>query len=172
MAGRFTPAKGLEAKVAALVAPDVGRIAGVAADAAKRSAPPDKVWVTRGDELVRPEHRRVNGQAVPANLRFTLPSPLYDQEHHGAGLYQMGTAPRDRAFTIGNRINCRCTTRTQPGISQHIEAQPVRVVGASVTASVTCDHPLCVNAEFGNGEDAGARFFAAGLRAAAAALRT
>lgn len=175
MTARFTPARGLDEKVAELIAGAMSALARTAADSAAAHAPPDKVWATHEDERVRPEHEEASQQAVPDNLRFTLRAPAYDQQHYSSGPWQLGKAPRDEeGFTPGNTANCRCEAFLGPepgGLARGIHAHPARVTGTRVAAGATCEHHLAENAEFGNSTDHGARFMAAGLRAAASAAR-
>lgn len=168
----FRAAEGLDEKLARLMLPAVNKLTRAAADGAKEAAPGDKAWITVEDSFVRPEHRKANGQRVPENLRFTLDSPEYDQQHYGAGPTQMGVAPRDEdGFTPGNTERCRCETApAASSIAEHIQDQGARVEGTRVVGSVTCDHDMAVDAEFGNGTDHGARYLGAGLRAAARKL--
>lgn len=168
---RFVPAPGLERKVAAMVAAPVTRLAQIAADGMKAAAPDDKVWITMDDPVVRDEHAAVHGHAVPENLRFTLDSPAYDMAHYGVGEQQMGRAPRDEAFTPGLTENCRCELMYRSGIADAVTPHAATVEGSRVTARVTVEHHLCVTAEYGTGEDQGARYAVAGLRQAGRRLR-
>jgi len=158
--------------MAQAVTPALTRLAQIAADGARQAAPPDKTWITQGDDRVRPEHEEAHGQTVPDNLRFTLTSPPYDVQHNGAGPQQMARAPRDPNLTIGLRIECRCQTATVQGIAGDITAHPGQATGTRAAAAITVEHHLCVTAEFGGtGEDQGARYMAAGLREAGRRLR-
>lgn len=168
---RYTPSRGLEERMALAIVPAVTRLAEIAADGARRAAPPDKAWETLADERVRPEHAEAHGQTVPDNLRFTLNSPPYDIEHEGAPAQQMARAPRDPDLSAGLRIACRCRAVTVPGIDRAVTAHPAAAAGTRVSAAVTVDHHLCVTAEFGSAEDSGARYMAAGLREAGRHLR-
>lgn len=170
----FTMARGADTKLAHLiVAPALTELARAAADGAKTAAPPNKVWITVADEQVRRTHREAHGQAVPENLRFSLHSPEHGQDTEGSQ-WELGFEPRDEVgFTAGNVINCRCTAFLggyEGSLASHISAKQARAARLQVRATVDCDHPLCVNAEFGNSVDAGARYMAAGLRAARARL--
>jgi hypothetical protein len=171
---KFTMARGADTKLAALiVGPALTELAQAAADGAKAAAPPNKVWVTVADEQVRRTHREAHDQAVPENLRFSLHTPEHGQDTAGTQ-WELGIAPRDEAgFSKGNTINCRCEAFLggyEGSLASHITAKQARAARLQVRATVDCDHPLCVNAEFGNSVDPGARYLAAGLRAARARL--
>lgn len=167
---RFKAAKGLNVTVAKLIVPDITEIAETAANGARVVAPAEKVWTSVGDALVRPTHRKANGQAVPANLRYTLDVPEYDQEH-GQPPREMARHPRDRSLSDGNYYECRCFEKSVPdGVSKTIRAHRAVATGPRTAARVTCDHELAEPAEFGNSEDQGARFMAAGIRHAAQRL--
>lgn len=172
MGTRFVPAKGLAQRVAVLVADDVHKLAERVEAAAKTFAPPEKTWKSLGDPLVRPEHRKADGQAIPGNLRFVVDSPLYDQAHYGVGPQQLLRAPRDPNGSPGATINCRCRTVVDPdGIARRIEAGPAVVSGTRVRVRVTCSHDRAREAEFGNDVDDGVRFMGRGVTAVAASLR-
>jgi hypothetical protein len=154
-----------------MVVPDITRIGRLVEEGARTVAPAEKQWKTVGDHLVRKWHRAANGQTVPSNLRFTLDTPEWEQQHEGYGPKEMGREPRDPVFSYVQRVHCRCFLGIVPdGVSKTIEAHPARAAGTTTTARVTCDHPLAEPAEFGNDEDHGARFMAAGLKFAAARL--
>lgn len=171
---KFTMAAGAETKLARLiVAPALTELAKAAANGARVAAPPNKVWITVFDDQVRRTHREAHNQAVPENLRFSLHTPEHGQDTAGSQ-WELGFAPRDEVgFSAGNIINCRCQAflgGPEGSLASHISAGQGRAARLQVRATVDCDHPLCVNAEFGNGTDQGARFMAAGLRAARARL--
>jgi hypothetical protein len=155
-----------------MVAPQITRLARLVEEAAQVAAPPEKVWTTQGDNLVRRWHRTANRQAVPDNLRFTLDSPLWSQENEGTGPTEMGRYPGDEALSYLNTVYCRCfLTYVPDGVSRTIAAEPAKASGTTVRALVRCTHRLAVNAEFGNDEDQGVRFMAAGVRHAALRIR-
>lgn len=170
---KFRERKGLDQAVARMIVPEITRITRAAGDGAKQAAPPEKVWLTKEDPLVRPEHAEAHRQAVPKNLRFTLTSPDYDQQHYRAGPKQMGRKPKDKEnFTPGLTANCRCFLGENPdGVSKTIKAHAARAAGTKVTGRVTCDHELASPAEFGNSQDQGVRFMGKGLRAGKRAAR-
>lgn len=148
---KFTPARGLEERLALMLAPAVQRIARQVEVEAKRLAPPTKRWVTMGDSRVRPTHRQAQGQMVPGNLRFELNSMQWDIDHRGVGAHTYMVQPGDRSSrAIANLKNCRCTTHKDPdGIARHINTgQPV-VAGKKVTVTVSVEAPKVVEAEVG-----------------------
>ncbi|MFD7830701.1 hypothetical protein [Streptomyces sp. MJM8645] len=149
---RFEAVPGLEELVAAMVAPEVGRIADQVADRARRLAPPTKQWVTVADDRVRHTHVQTEGQSVPNNLRFKVPSMDWDRKHRGVGEYTYMKAPRDESSrAVANLKNCRCTTTLDPkGVAHGINTgQPV-TAGNRVTVTVVCEGDLVVQAEFGD----------------------
>lgn len=172
MAGRFTPRRGLDQRVAELVAPKIGEIAERVEVAARGFAPPEKTWVSRGDALVRKEHRKAHGQAVPENLRFVVDSPLYDRQHYGVGAQQLLRVPGDPDGSPGAVINCRCGIEVDPqGVARTINAGRPVVSGSRVTATVTCSHGRAAESEFGTAEDEPARFMGQAVSVVAAELR-
>ena len=169
---RYRPRPGLEEAIARLIAPRVQRITDDLADAARRNAPPTKTWVSKGDAVVRPEHREAHGQEQPDNLRFVLQSPEYDQHHYGAGPHQQLREPRDREGTPGLTENCRCQAVKDPdGIARNIHAHPVRVSGSRVEGTVTCHGHRVVESEFGTDKDEAARFMGRAVSEVARRLR-
>lgn len=172
MGARFVADRGLDSKVAVMVAPEVGDIADRVAEAAKRFAPPQKTWRSIGDALVRKEHRKADGQAIPGNLRYVVDSPLYDREHYGVGPTQLLREPRDPNGSPGATYNCRCRSAVDPeGVARTIDAGPPVVSGPRVQAKVTCTHERAHEAEFGNDVDDGAHFMSRGVSAVSAELR-
>lgn len=170
---RFTPAKGLNQTIAARIGvPAATHIARDLAAAAAAAAPPTKMWVTMGDALVRRWHRQAQGQTVPDNLRFTLNTPEWEQQHQGYGPREMARGPRDPDLSYVNRVHCRCVLSLDAdGVSATIHADPARLSRARATATVYCDHPLASASEFGTDGDIPARFMAIGVRTVAAKLR-
>lgn len=172
---RFTPARGLEEKLAQMLAPHVYRVAQQVEVEARRLAPPTKRWVTMGDDHVRPTHVAAQGQVVPGNLRFEVNSMAWDRRHRGLGKSTYMLAPRDQTSrAVANIKNCRCTTHKDPqGISRHINTgQPV-VTGKKVTVTVVAQGPMVVEAEVGtvypgNLVADGAHFMAGGTAIVAA----
>jgi hypothetical protein len=175
---KFTPAPGLEAALARLVAPAVHRIAHQVQVEAQRLAPPTKRWVTMGDDKVRPTHVAAQGQVVPGNLRFTINSMDWDRRHRGVGAKTYMRAPRDRTSrAVANLKNCRCTTHIDPaGIARHINTSQPVVSGKKVTVTVSVQAPLVVEAEVGtvypgNLAAEGTHFMSRAAAAAAVAAR-
>lgn len=172
MGGRFVANRGVDPKVAVMVAPEIGRLAERVAEHAKGFAPPQKTWTSQGDPLVRKEHRKAHGQAIPGNLRYEVDSPRYDQEHYGVGPTQLLREPRDPNGSPGATYNCRCYSVVDPdAVARAISAHPPVVGGSSVRAEVTCDYNRAHEAEFGNDVDEGVHFMKHGLDLAAAELR-
>ncbi|GHH22007.1 hypothetical protein [Streptomyces lanatus] len=148
---KFTPAQGLEAQLARMLAPAVQRIARQVEIEAKLLAPPTKRWVTMGDHKVRPTHVAANGQEVPGNLRFAIDSMQWDMEHRGVGPTTYMLEPLDESSrAVANLKNCRCRAHKDPeGIARHINTgQPV-VAGKRVTVTVSVQAPMVVEAEVG-----------------------
>ncbi|MET7808647.1 hypothetical protein [Micromonospora chersina] len=155
-----------------MVAWKVQAITDEVADVARDNAPGTKTWRTRGDEEVRPEHRKAHGQEVPENLRFVVDSPDYDQAHYGAPPKQQLRHPRDRDATPGLTENCRCQAIEDPaGLSRGIEAHPVEIRGATVVGHVTSVGPRVSDAEFGTAEDDAARYMGRAVQEVAARHR-
>lgn len=148
-----------------VLGPVVDNAADIARDEAQRAAPPVGVWLTARDERVRPTHRDTDGQEVPDNLRFRLPSA------HGTG-YDMAQAPRDPDLPIEQRIACRCQVGTLPrALADSIRSGELEVVGSRVRKTVSTQFPRAAESEFGNTVDDAARFMGAGVRAANDRLR-
>lgn len=161
MAGaKFTMTPGLEQLVAQrFVKPVVDDTTEAVAGIAKDLAPGTKVWISVGDERVRPTHRRAHGQEVPENLRFTLKSMKWDQQHRGVGAYTYMLRPKDESagacinagVTNHGHNNCRCHAVPDPnGIAKLIDAQAALVVGKRVKAKVVCEGNLVLQAEYGD----------------------
>lgn len=182
---KFVISGTLRKKVADQVRPELNRIAREITEDAKLKAPRDKHWVNMGDNVVRPEHRYV--EPVPSNLRFTLRTPEYDLAHYGVGPTQMGPRPHAkddtgvngftpglwaRSLPGGGVTVCRCQLYTSSSsmLAEKIEAHLAVVDGGRLRVSITCDHPLAEDAEFGNSVDEGARFMGQAIRDAARRL--
>lgn len=164
--GTFKPKRGLEQKVALMVARPLERIAEQVEREAKVLAPGTKEWVSKLDAKVRHTHRAPSGhgQVVPENLRFALDSMSWDITNRGVGPKTYMTAPRDQ--TGGAYINagegsqplnnCRCTLRLDPqGVAKLISHEQPVISGKRVSVKVVCEGNLVVPAEFGTEYPAG-----------------
>jgi hypothetical protein len=119
MVSRFQPAKDLDAQVAARLArPFVDRLADELLGPSKAYAPDGKIWITQRDEVVRHSHVETDGQTVPENLRYKVPSTK------GVGT-DLARQPRDTALPLPNRINCFPST---------VRAYPLGDLRASIAA--------------------------------------
>jgi hypothetical protein len=152
MAGRFIPVPGLEEMVAAMVAPEVHRIGKRVEAQAKVLAPPTKTWVTMADEKVRRTHVDTEGQEVPGNLRFEVPSMDWDRRHRGLGEKTYMKAPKDETSrAVANIKNCRCTMALDPdGIGRGINAGEPVIEGNLVRVTVVCEGNKVAQSEFGD----------------------
>lgn len=166
---KYRPSKGLEERIAAMIAPTVHDIAERVERTAAAYAPAVKEWRTQGDALVRREHRLADRQKRPANLRFKLESPRYDRGHYGVGAHQLLRFPRDPNGSPGLVINCRCYLAHTGELAAAIKAQQPIVSGKRVINPVTCDYEMAADSEFGTDEDPPARFL--GRAAAEVAAR-
>lgn len=148
---RFTPAAGLEAAVARMVAPEVHRIARRVEVKARSFAPPLKTWVAVPDEQMRSEHVAAHGQTVPSNLKFALNSMDWDMKHRGVGPQTYLNAPRDPASpAVATIRHCKCRVDEDPdGIARQINAGPPVIAGNRVTVTVAAEGEWITEAEFG-----------------------
>jgi hypothetical protein len=151
---RFTAAPGLNELVARMVADRVKDIAQEVEVEAKTLAPPTKSWRSQRDPAVRPTHDQhggVDGQEVPANLRFDLKSMDWDIEHRGVGPRTYMLTPKDESSgAVANLENCRCTFDLDyEGISREIKTGELVQEGARVSVKVACEAHLAVAAERG-----------------------
>lgn len=64
-----------------------------------------KIWITRQDDKVRDTHRPMHGKRIAKGELFAVPA--------GDGATDMMRYPGDRRASIGNWINCRCSTDLQ-----------------------------------------------------------
>ncbi|MFJ5121962.1 hypothetical protein [Kitasatospora sp. NPDC088548] len=169
---KFIPVPGLEALVASLVAPEVRRVGEKVVAEARRLAPPTKRWVTVADNRVRHTHVQAEGQTVPNNLRFAVPSMDWDRRHRGVGAFTYMKAPRDQSSrAVANLKNCRCQVATDPkGVARGINARLPVIAGNTVKVTVVCEGDLVVQAELGDVYPGG--LVAAGLHFMARAART
>ena len=161
MGTRFVAARGLDTKVAVMVAPEIGDLADRVERAAKAFAPPVKEWHTVGDAKVRPWHKsapRLNDGGVPENLRFKLEhSPRTYRNYHPPG-YELLREPRDPSAHWTQTRDCRCMMTFNDALARSIKAGPAIVTGATVRAVVSTDFPRAAESEFGNDVDHGAHF--------------
>lgn len=171
MAGRFTPARGLNELVARMVAPAVERIGKDVAKTAAEYAPEVKTWRTQSDILVRPWHRSADRQAVPGNLRFLLEhSPRTYRQYHPPG-HELLRFPRDpEAYYLQTR-DCRCYLTWGNALAESIGRERVVVAGSRVSVDVATTFPRAVESEFGTDQDPPARFMGQAVRDVAVALR-
>lgn len=163
MVTRFEPAPDLDAQVAArILRPGVDRLTDAVHDAARRFAPPVRVWLTVRDERVRHTHAQTDGQTIPDNLRFKIPATS------GVG-HDLARHPRDPGLPVANRVNCRCDDPTVPGVlAQSITKLPAVLQGTRVHGQVETRFPRAAESEFGTSEDESAAFMRNALREVAA----
>lgn len=172
MGTRFVASRGVQSKVAVMIAPEVHNLAERVAEAAKGFAPPQKTWKSMGDPLVRPQHRKADGQAIPGNLRYVVDSPEYDRRHYGVGPTQLLREPRDPNGSPGATYNCRCRSQIDPGgVSRTISLGRLIITASEVSERITCTHDRAHEAEFGNDVDEGAHFMKRAVVVVGAELR-
>lgn len=159
-----------------------------------RSCPPGRMWVTRNDNKVRATHAEIEGQTIPANLRFIMHRPnagptVKGQSertaHHAEGRhggrtgniarkpeeigFEQGRYPRDEQLSPGNRYNCRCQALTIDGIiAASMEIDPLDIAGTVIRGTIGSRFPRIAESEFGNGQDQGLHFMAGALEQFAA----
>jgi hypothetical protein len=165
MVSRFEPAPGLDAVVASRIArPNVERLNEDVRDVARRLAPDVRTWLTVRDERVRRTHEKTDGQTIPDNLRFKLPSTS------GVG-HDLAKHPRDPNLPIAQRINCRCDDPTLRGVlAATIHALPAVLQGTRTVAQTETRFPRAAESENGTSGDQGAFFMRDALREVAARL--
>lgn len=166
MVSRFEPNPGLDEVVAAKIAyPLVARATEALRDAARGFAPPVKIWVTARDERVRRSHVKTDGQAVPDNLRYKVPKV------RGSGV-DLGRAPRDLAFPVDNRINCRCESIPVGDLlARSINSLPPVLQGTRVVGTVETRFKRAAESENGTTDDAPAYFMLRALRQVATTIQ-
>lgn len=138
---RFVPSPGLDEKVARMVEPTVREIMARIAAAVAMNAPDGRYWLSMQDERVRNTHWEADGQTIPANVPYILHKP------NGGGT-ETADRPRDPALSIGNRINCRCVTVTDPGAIARTVTHDTRSAGPSVVGRVEATYPRVAESEF------------------------
>ncbi|GIH95436.1 hypothetical protein ACFFMN_23000 [Planobispora siamensis] len=145
----------------------------VAAEAAAR-APAARVWVTMGDDRVRPSHQDAHRQMIPANLRFKLRKQSAAPGRRAQLLagYDLAREPRDPSLPAGQRGGCRCIAITVPGvIAAKVQAHPAVLTGSRAVGRVSVAFPRIVESHTGTSDDAPAPFLANAIDAVAARLR-
>lgn len=166
MVSRFIPARDLDVQVAAKLAfPFVDRLSEELLGPAKAYAPDAKTWLTVRDEKVRHSHAETDGQTVPENLRYKVPSTT------GVGT-DLGRKPRDPALPFLNRVECRCESIPLPGvIAASINKMPTLLQGTRVSGGIETSFERAAEAHEGTSEDSAVPFFARALSEVAAAHR-
>jgi hypothetical protein len=153
----------LDTVVAAQFArPAVLRLRDLTAEHLRGLSPAAKVWLSHRDDRVRRAHHDVDGQEVPANLRFHVP-------RRDGGGFELATEPRDPHLSEGNREHCRCQAETLPlVIARTVSTGSVLAQGPRVSATVTVGpFPRLLESEYPTGGDGGGGWAAlAGRRAA------
>lgn len=164
--GKFVPARNLDATIAVRFGkPRVERVLRMLTDEAKSRAPGVRAWITARDERVRHSHMEADGQLVPDNLRFKVPSV------NGIGT-DLARHPRDPNLPIANRANCRCDDPTiGPLLADSIHATDCSVVGNRVSGSVETRFPRAAESENGTDQDAAAHYMQGALTEIAARLK-
>lgn len=164
MVTRFEPARDLDAMVAAKMAfPFVERLSTELLGPAKTYAPDAKAWITVRDERVRHTHIETDGQTVPENLRYKVPSTK------GVGT-DLARVPRDTALPLPNRINCRCASVPLPGvIAASINKMPTILQGTRVEGGIETRFPRAAESHEGTSDDSAVPFFARAISEVAAA---
>lgn len=164
MGTRFEPAPGLDETVAARFAlPFVERLSEELLTVSRTYVPDAKVWVTVRDEKVRHTHVDTDGQTIPENLRYKVPSTK------GVGT-DLGRAPRDTAFPLPNRINCRCESIPMPGLLiPTIVRIPTVLSGTRVNGGIESRFPRIAEAHEGTSGDTAVPFMRRAISEVAAA---
>lgn len=154
--GEFTAVPGLEAMVAAMVAPEVRKVALKVAVQARRLAPAGKKWVSMSDSLVRVTHREAHKLSeLPSNLRFAVPGTPWDVAHGLSPGIDYLLEPKDTSTGLPldsvQHVHCRCVLALNPtALSSRIKTGPARVEGSHVEVAVTCTHADVLGAEYGD----------------------
>lgn len=155
---RFVPRDGLDEIVAREhLAPYISRLTREVGDVARERAPDGKVWITARDERVRPTHNDTDGQTIPANIRYEVPSV------HTEGV-DLAILPRDPDLPLDNRIGCRCESVDLPGdVARHVGTQATVIEGTRVRGRCSVHYPRVSEAEFGDGLYEGEHFMGGAL---------
>jgi hypothetical protein len=164
MVTRFEPAPGLDETVAARFAlPFVERLSEELLTISRVYVPDAKVWVTVRDERVRHTHVETDGQVIPENLRYKVPSTK------GVGV-DLGRQPRDVALPLPNRINCRCASVPLPGLLvPTIVRMPTILSGTRVNGGIESRFPRIGESHEGTSGDPGVPFMRRAIQEVAAA---
>jgi hypothetical protein len=177
MVARLVLRPDLDGFVAARLVPgEVDRLATAVMLSAQVRAPAGKVWITMRDERVRLTHVETDGQTIPDNLRYRLRKGErgndVDDEIREAG-HEFARAPRDPSLSIGNRINCRCSSVPLPGaVGMTIRKDPApNIQGTRVSQEVYTRFPRAAESENGTSQDRPARFMGGAIDEVALMLR-
>lgn len=167
MVTHFEPAKDLDVVIAARIArPFVDRLSQELLTVSRFYVPDAKIWITVRDERVRHTHIETDGQTIPENLRYKVPSTK------GVGT-DLGRVPRDTALPLPNRVNCRCASVPLPGLLvPTIQQIPTVLQGTKVTGGAETRFPRMAEAHDGTSEDTGVPFFKRAIEEVAAAHRS
>ena len=164
-----------------MVVPRIQEVVEEIALEAKRLAPPTKVWISLADGAVREQHVKIDHQAVPANLRFTLPAYEWDVKHpghQGPSETRNGSSPArhyddnhrlsstQKTYLLYPRdrtglgyiavVNCRCEVLEDPeGVRKLIHPHRATAHNKKVTGLVVCEGNHVVQAERGDRYGAG-----------------
>ncbi|GAA4209360.1 hypothetical protein GCM10022252_75740 [Streptosporangium oxazolinicum] len=165
---------------------EVGNLTDAISREAKDRAPAAKTWVTDGGENVRPSHAHADGQTIPENLSYQLPSMEYvrkGRDASGKAVNRVGgwkvtdgvdlaRTPRDPTLPVEQRINCDCQSRTIPGaLAAATRSTTTVVTGTRVHGGVECVFHRVGEAEFGSSQDSGTHFMAIAAAAVVARRR-
>jgi intein-like protein with splicing domain len=118
------------------------------------------------DERVRHTHIETDGQTIPDNLRYKVPSTK------GVGT-DLARQPRDVALPLPNRINCRCASVPLPGLlAPTIHQMPTVLQGNKVTGGIESRFPRIAESHDGTSGDAAVPFMGRAIDEVAAAHRS
>lgn len=152
----------------------------------RERAPDAKAWLTAKDERVRPSHDHADGQTIPENLSYQLPSLTYIRKGRGpdgkavnpAGGWKVASGvdlarePRDPRLPIEQKTRCRCESAPLPGaVAAKTSTLPATVEGTRVTGGTEVVFRRIAESEFGSSDAAGLHFLARAAAAVVAARR-
>lgn len=147
---RIFIARDLEQRAASLIVDTLSDIAADTEKVAKQLAPPTKIWRTQRDALVRPEHRRLEGEETVDGLRFEAKSYDWDRKNRGLGVYTYLLAPRDRTSRSYVHVdNCRCYLEDGTGVADGITRSRPSFGDNQVSVDVVSASEWAVEAEYG-----------------------